>query len=81
MLKSKYFIIIAFSGIIFGGCKKGYLDINKNPNTATESVITPDLTITAQMTSTAGRNASSWDFAARWLGYWSAAGSYFKIYR
>ena len=76
MLKSKYFIIIAFSGIILGGCKKGYLDINKNPNTATESVITPDLTITAQMTTTAARNASSWDFAARWLGYWSAAGSY-----
>jgi len=69
-------MIAAVAGLILSGCKKDYLNINTNPNQATESAITPDLTITAQMTSTAGRNASSWDFLARWLGYWSAAGSY-----
>lgn len=69
-------MIAAFAGLILSGCKKDYLNINSNPNQATASAITPDLTITAQMTSTAGRNASSWDFLARWLGYWSAAGSY-----
>jgi len=76
MNKTKYILIVAFMGSVLMGCKKGYLDINTNPNTATESVITPDLHITAQMTSTASRNSSSWDFLARWLGYWSAAGSY-----
>lgn len=76
MNKSKYLLIAAFMGSVLMGCKKGYLDINTNPNSATESVITPDLHITAQMTTTAARNASSWDFLARWLGYWSAAGSY-----
>ena len=69
-------MIAAFAGLVLSGCKKDYLNINTNPNQATESAITPDLTITAQMTSTAGRNASSWDFMARWMGYWSAAGSY-----
>lgn len=76
MNKTKYILIAAFMGSVLVGCKKGYLDINTNPNSATESVITPDLHITAQMTSTAARNASSWDFMARWLGYWSASGSY-----
>lgn len=69
-------MLVALAGLILTGCKKDYLNINTNPNQATASVITPDLTITAQMTSTAARNASSWDFLARWLGYWSAAGSY-----
>jgi len=76
MKNLKYIWIAAFMGTVLMGCKKGYLDINTNPNSATESVITPDLHITAQMTTTAARNASSWDFLARWLGYWSAAGSY-----
>lgn len=76
MNKTKYILIAAFMGSVLMGCKKGYLDINQNPNSATESVITPDLQITAQMTTTAARNASTWDFLGRWLGYWSAAGSY-----
>lgn len=76
MLKMKYILIAAFGGLILSGCKKGYLDINTNPNTATESVITPDLILAAQMTSSAARNASSYDVLARWLGYWSASGDY-----
>ncbi len=76
MFKMKYIMITAFAGLILSGCKKDYLDINTNPNTATESVITPDLALAAQLTSSAGRNASSYDFLARWLGYWSASGDY-----
>ncbi len=69
-------MIVAFAGLILAGCKKDYLNINTNPNSATESLVTPDLALAAQMTSTAGRNAGSWDFIARWMGYWSASGSY-----
>ena len=76
MFKMKYIMIMAFAGIILSGCKKDYLDINTNPNSATESVITPDLALAAQLNSSAARNASSYDVLARWLGYWSASGDY-----
>lgn len=76
MFKTKYLMITLLAGFALVGCKKDYLDINKNPNTATSADITPDLTITAQLTTSAARNASSYDFLGRWLGYWSAAGSY-----
>ncbi|MEY4739319.1 MAG: hypothetical protein RLZZ05_703, partial [Bacteroidota bacterium] len=58
-------MIAAFAGLILTGCKKDYLNINTNPNSATESLITPDLALAPQMTTTAARNASSWDFMAR----------------
>ena len=76
MLKMKYMLVFALSGLLLAGCQKGYLDINKNPNSATGADVTPDLTITAQMTSSASRSANSWDFLYRWMGYWSASGSY-----
>jgi len=65
MFKMKYIMIVAFAGIILSGCKKDYLDINTNPNSATESVITPDLALAAQLNSSAARNASSYDVLAR----------------
>ena len=76
MFKMRNILTIAIVGILLSGCQKDYLDINTNPNSATESVVTPDLALAAQLTSSAGRNASSYDFLARWLGYWSASGDY-----
>jgi hypothetical protein len=58
------------------GCKKSFLDINQDPNRATASSVTPDLAMAAQMNNIASRNASSWDMLHRWMGYWSASGSY-----
>lgn len=75
MNKTKLIIIVAVLGLLTG-CKKGYLDINTNPNSATETVVTPDLHLPPQLLTTASRNASSWDFLARWMGYWSASGTY-----
>lgn len=69
------FLAVSFV-LILGSCKKSFLDVNRNPNQATESSITPDLTLAAQLSSSAARNASSYDFLQRWLGYWSASGSY-----
>ena len=54
MFKMKNILIVAFAGILFSGCQKDYLEINTNPNSATESVVTPDLALAAQLSSSAG---------------------------
>jgi hypothetical protein len=76
MNKINLSILVVSFGLLFGGCKKSFLDINKNPNVATESSITPDLTLAAQLANTAARNATAYDFLQRYMGYWSASGSY-----
>jgi len=76
MKKLSISVIALAVGILMVGCKKSFLDINQDPNNATESSISPELTLAPQLTAVAGRNASSWDFLNRWMGYWSASGSY-----
>lgn len=76
MKKLNIFFFAFAVGLTLIGCKKSFLDINRDPNNATESSITPDLALAPQLTAVAGRNASNWDFLNRWLGYWSASGSY-----
>jgi hypothetical protein len=76
MTKNKFLILAVSAGLLLGGCKKEFLDINQNPNQATENSITPDLALSAQLAAVAARNASSYDMLSRWLGYWSASGSY-----
>jgi hypothetical protein len=76
MKKLSISLVAVTMGVMLMGCKKSFLDINRDPNNATESSITPDLTMAAQLTAIAGANASSWDFLSRWMGYWSASGSY-----
>ena len=70
------YIALVMVGFSILSCKKSFLDINNNPNSATESSITPDLALAAQLTGSAARNAASYDFLNRWMGYWSASGSY-----
>jgi len=76
MNKIKVSILAVGIGILLGGCKKSFLDINQNPNGPTESSITPDLALAPTLTAAAGRNASSYDFLQRWMGCWSASGSF-----
>jgi hypothetical protein len=76
MLKKNFIISAVLAAMILAGCKKGFLDINTNPNQPTESLIEPDLTTAAQLNASARRNASGYDFLQRWMGYWSASGSY-----
>src|SRR6187401_2972554 len=76
MKKKIIYIAMAMIGFSIMGCKKTFLDINQNPNNATESSITPDLALAAQLAGSAARNAASYDFLNRWMGYWSASGSY-----
>lgn len=69
--------IIAFSLVLLlGSCKKDFLDINQDPNRPTENNITPDLATAAQLNISAFRNASTYDMFQRYMGYWSASGSF-----
>lgn len=61
---------------MIGGCKKDFLDINDDPNRPTEANITPDLATAAQLNNSASRNASTYDMFQRYMGYWSASGSF-----
>jgi len=76
MKNNKIIIALVMVGFTMMGCKKSFLDINTNPNQATENSITPDLALAAQLAASAARNAGSYDFLNRWLGCWSASGSY-----
>lgn len=76
MKKLSISVIALSMGVLLIGCKKSFLDINQDPNNATEASITPELTMAPQLAAVAARNASSWDYLNRWLGYWSASGSY-----
>src|SRR2546423_2486189 len=68
------FIIIAFAT---AGCKKGFLDINKDPNRVTDDNITANLIFTQAANAVGGRAASgNFTFANNWVGYWSASGSF-----
>lgn len=62
--------------VLLGSCKKSFWDINTDPNNPTAEVVTPELATAAQLNASASRNASSYDFLQRWMGYWSASGSY-----
>ncbi|GEO09146.1 SusD/RagB family nutrient-binding outer membrane lipoprotein [Segetibacter aerophilus] len=74
----KYSLSIIAIGLVMllGSCKKEYLDINTDPNRPTESSITPDLATAAQLSNVAAQNASTYDMLNRWMGYWSASGSF-----
>ncbi|MBC7888829.1 MAG: SusD/RagB family nutrient-binding outer membrane lipoprotein [Ferruginibacter sp.] len=71
--------IILFTALIVAGslgCKKGFLDINKNPNNVTESSITPELILPNAMHGVGVQTALGYGFLNNWIGYWSPSGSY-----
>jgi hypothetical protein len=67
--------LLVFAGMLmmFGSCKK-YLDINKNPNQATES--TPDLILPQALTGTASNVNGFNSMGAQLVGYMANAGGY-----
>lgn len=56
------------------GCKKNYLDINTNPNSATNT--TPELVLPNALNVTAARQITNYTFISGWMGYWAVSGSY-----
>lgn len=75
-MKKYISLFVLFVALVLSGCKKDFLDINTNPNQVVESAVTPDLALAVRLNSTAARNAGTYAFLNRWLGYWSASGSY-----
>lgn len=72
-------IIIAGSLLVatFGtGCEKHWFDVNKDPNNAVESNITPDLIAPNALLNSANRTATSYSFLGNWLGFWCPAANY-----
>jgi len=69
-------IFITFSVIcaISAGCKKGYLDINNNPNSPDNA--SPELVLPNAMNVTASRQINAYTFISGWMGQWAISGSY-----
>jgi len=62
--------------IISAGCKKDFFDINDNPNYPIEESLTPALILPKVLHETSKKMATSYDFAASWMGYWARSGTY-----
>ena len=71
----KLFIIIGLIYLFAGtGCKKGFLDINTNPNNSTD--VGPELILPAALNATAARQINSYTSMSGWMQQWSVSGSY-----
>jgi hypothetical protein len=79
-MRSKMKNILMAAGILclFGtvGCKKGYLDINTNPNNP--AGVTPELVLPSALNGTASRlvTGSIYPALSNWVGMWAVSGSY-----
>lgn len=73
----KALLPLFLSLVLLGGCKKGFLDINDDPNRVTELNVTPELLFPQAEVAVGARAASqNWNFLSNWLGYTGASGSY-----
>lgn len=62
--------------LVMAGCKKSFFDINQNPNAPVEGSITPQLLLPSALSRTAAKMATSYNYAALWMGYWARSGTY-----
>jgi Starch-binding associating with outer membrane len=73
----KKYIIIFVTIVSIFGCKKGYLDINENPNQPGDGLIsTPDLILPRALHATAARQGAGYATLANWCGQWSRGGDF-----
>ena len=73
----KIFIPLSLGAVLLGGCKKGFLDVNNDPNRVTELNVTPELIFPQAEVAVGARAASgNWNFLNNWMGYTGASGSY-----
>ncbi|AXY72946.1 SusD/RagB family nutrient-binding outer membrane lipoprotein [Paraflavitalea soli] len=76
-INNRLFLIILSAAAVFAGCKKGYLDVNKDPNRVTDDNITAQLIFPQAAHATGARSASgNFRFLENWMGYWASAGDY-----
>lgn len=62
--------------IVTAGCKKDFFDINQNPNSPSEESINSQLILPRVLQASAAKMATSYDYAAHWMGYWARSGTY-----
>lgn len=71
----KIFLILTAISLIGGmGCKKGYLDVNTNPNQSTSA--DPSLVLPAALTVTVANWYPGPTQFSQWMGSWAVSGSY-----
>jgi len=77
--KTKTLLLGAVAVLSLGvmSCRKDFLDINSNPNTATSASITPELIFpSAAVRSAALQGGGSQTFLNNWMGYTGASGDF-----
>jgi len=74
MMKNYFKITTILLALVFGlaGCKKSYLDINENPNSATSS--TPQLVLPALLNNMSSNFMTYFNYGGRVVGYMANAG-------
>ncbi len=72
----KKYIIIFVTIVSIFGCKKGYLDINENPNQPGDGIITADLILPRALHATASRHGAGYATAGNWCGQFSRGGDF-----
>jgi hypothetical protein len=76
-INKRIWVMIPVLVFAVSSCKKGFLDVNDDPNRVTDKNITPELLFPQAANATGGRTASgNWVFADNWMGYWAASGSF-----
>jgi hypothetical protein len=57
-------------------CKKDFLDVNDNPNSPTESSITPNLVLPTALHRIAREQGVNYGVLSRWMGHWTRGGNF-----
>jgi hypothetical protein len=73
-MKRLLLIVIISSLFVSTGCKKGFLDVNTNPNQSTSA--DPSLVLPAALTTTAANWYPGPTALSEWMGSWAVSGSY-----
>lgn len=69
--------LLLLSNVMFDSCSKDFLDVNDDPNRATENTITPQLIFTGAEVAMGARQASgNFLFLNHWMGYFAPNGDF-----
>src|SRR5664279_3639797 len=72
-----YVVLLAVIAITVGtGCRKSQFNINQNINSPTDSSVTYDVVLPAQLHATGSIIARQWGSIQNWMSWWSRSGTY-----
>jgi hypothetical protein len=71
----KFILFASALWLALAGCKRE-LDINQNPNTVTESNITPALILPNALHNVGVQTTLGYGWLSNWMGHWSPSGGY-----